>query len=53
MQKSDLNEKTRKIERMTDVDIQKKEKYIAFEILKGVFNYDRKCELLYQLMYSS
>lgn len=36
MKKSELNEKTRRIERMVDVDIQKIEKYIAVEILKGI-----------------
>ena len=36
LKKSDLNEKTRRIERMADVDIQKIEKYIELEILKGI-----------------
>ena len=36
MKKIDLNEKTRRIERMADVDIQKIEKYIELEILKGI-----------------
>ena len=34
--KSELNDKTRRIERMADVDIQKIEKFIAIEILKGI-----------------
>ena len=34
MKKSELNEKTRRIERMVDVDIQKIEKYIAVDIFK-------------------
>lgn len=38
VQKSDLNEKTRRIKRMADVDIQKIEKYISVEILKGIVN---------------
>ena len=36
MKKSVLNEKSRRIERMANVDIQKIEKYIALEILKGI-----------------
>ena len=35
-EKSELNDKTRRIERMADVDIQKIEKFIAIEILKGI-----------------
>ena len=52
MKKIDLNEKTRRIERMADVDIQKIEKYIALEILKGTVklpsfkNYWSKDDLL-------
>ena len=36
LKKSVLNEKSRRIERMANVDIQKIEKYIALEILKGI-----------------
>ena len=35
-EKSELNDKTGRIERMADVDIQKIEKFIAIEILKGI-----------------
>ena len=36
LKKSEVIEKTRRIERMADFDIQKIEKYIALEILKGI-----------------